>query len=88
LLAGRYTWAHRNRLTKVEIFSETTGAAVRTVTNGDDMNNRRISRFVDEGLYFLTYGGAVDNRYLGRESCPISEVSEFCSCEGSVNSRY
>jgi RHS repeat-associated protein len=56
-LVGRYTWDHRNRLTKVEIFSETTGAAVRTVTHAYDLNNRRISRFVDEGS-----NGSIENR--------------------------
>ncbi|MBY0588363.1 hypothetical protein K2X85_14405 [bacterium] len=59
---GRYTWDHRNRLTKVEIFSETTGAAVRTVTHTYDVDNRRISRFVDEGSDFSAFGGPIDNR--------------------------
>jgi hypothetical protein len=62
LLAGRYTWDHRNRLTKVEIFSETTGAAVRTVTHAYDLNNRRISRFLDEGSDFSAFGGSIENR--------------------------
>ncbi|MBY0588233.1 RHS repeat-associated core domain-containing protein [bacterium] len=55
-LVGQYTWDHRNRLTKVEIFSETTGAAVRTVTHAYDLNNRRISRLVDEGS-----NGSIEN---------------------------
>jgi hypothetical protein len=59
---------------------------VRTVAHAYDMNNRRISRFVDEGLDFLAFGGAIENRnyfYYDRE---VVAKKPFAALKGKVGS--